>query len=1231
MKAATGFYENLTRPLPCMDCTVAGLNVSFPIDYNFHMGGKEVKKRFMLGSRALTAAMLTASLLTAGYVPLLPAGAEPADTGNTAAEEAIIADVAGNAGTSGGTLIAKDSTWSYLDDGSDQTTVWRNVYDDSLWKQGQAPLGYASSGKGLDLKTRISYGPDASQKYATTYYRKEFQVEDPAAVTRLAATLVRDDGAVVYLNGQEVYRTNMPQGTILYNTYASSAVGDERLDNNFTIDPALLLQGVNVIAAEVHQDRGASSDTYFSLELNASAGAAASKEHGLLGQYYTNNDNFEFADYKSTRIDSQINFSNLDPVLQTWAGRADDANIRWTGRLAVPASGDYTFYMIGDNGFRMWIDDKLVVDHWKNDWDVEQTSSPVTLQAGEMYSFKIEYFEDYGGSNLYLRWSGPGIEKQIVPATAFYLPAGYNGPVFGTVDSGGLSIALQFTGNLQAVPAELAGHLTVKAGDKVIPVLQAVQGSSADQLMLTLGTIIMPGQIINIEYDGQAGLKLDGDTAAGSFIFSPDNHSEAVDYSPIAIAMSFLNEAKTNRSFAWYTSYERPDSAPAGIMDSIVEVVPADQGFDSPAKQRFTGDPADTKALNLKITGSTTGAFISHKAVASGLAPGTAYKYRVGSDGNWSAEGSFTTEGEKEDTYSFLYMTDSQGANTHDYEVWADTLKNGLDDYPDAKFLVMTGDQVDAGSLESQWLDYFGKPQNMLMKLPLMAAVGNHEGPYNDNYYYHFNYPNDSIDDPLPPGSVYSFDYGEAHIMVMNTMDMGWDERQRNSFNQQIEWLKREVAETDKKWKVVAFHKAIYSLGGHAAETEIKELRETLYPVFDELGIDVVLQGHDHVYVRSNQMYGNKVVENVVKDENGNPLNPDGTLYMINNSSGTKFYDVNKNVDPYFAAVYEQPKMPIYSGILMTEDSFTINSYKSGDTAPFDTYTIVRKDSKPKPVVKLSASRTKDKATLLAWEKPQDVSADDAVRGFRIYEKNGKLGMNWNVYVPAVEGQSKYELKVAGTNPAVDYEFIVKAVNKRDNSAEAAVFTGGERPAAPTAPVIDDARNTFGWTPVPGYTRAADYEYSVDGGEKWQPATANPQPLPDGEYAAGKVQVRIKGDEAAGTPAGSALLSDKPFTLNDHSDTYALQGTLKRDNQLKVEVSVEKLAEYTGSTYVVFELLDGDTPLLISAVPLKSDTLTMSQYYNVKGADYRVKVFVFDQFNSNLEVPEQLAKPAELQ
>ncbi|KAI7264792.1 hypothetical protein KC345_g8729 [Hortaea werneckii] len=1199
--------------------------------------------------------MLTASLFTAGYVPLFPASADPADTGANAAEgrdnsgSTVVSEPAGSgadgeafsvfgenallsaAVAADGPLVAKDSTWAYLDDGSNQTTVWRDVYDDSSWKQGKAPLGYAGSGKGLDLNTRIGYGPDANQKYTTSYYRKEFQVDDPAAIRQLAATLVRDDGAVIYLNGQEVYRTNMPQGTILYNTYASSAIGDERLDNNFNIDPALLLQGTNVIAAEVHQDRGASSDTFFSLELNASTGASASKEHGLLGQYYTGTETFDFSDYQSTRIDSQINFSNLDPVLQTWAGRSDDANIRWTGRIMAPESGDYTFYMIGDNGFRLWLDDQLVIDHWTNDWDVEQTSTPVSLQAGVKHTFKVEYFEDFGGSNLYLRWSGPGIEKQIVPASAFYLPANYNGPVSGSVDSGGISVSLQLTGDLQQVPSDLASHFTAKAGTAVIPVLNAVQGSTPDQLTLTLKSIVMPGQIVNIGYDGQAGLKYTDDTSVNSFTFSPGNASEAVDYSPIAIAMSFQNEAKTNRSFAWYTSYERPDSAPAGIMDSIVEIVTADQDFDSPAKQRFVGDPADTRALNLNITSSTKGAFISHKAIASGLAPGTAYKYRVGSDGNWSAAGSFTTEGEKEDAYNFLYMTDSQGSNTNDYEVWANTLRNGLDDYPDAKFLVMTGDQVDAGSLESQWLDYFGKPQNMLMKLPLMAAVGNHEGPYNDNYYYHFNYPNDSIEDPLPPGSVYSFDYGDAHIMVLNTMDIGWDERQRNSFDQEVEWLKREVAQTDKKWKVVAFHKAVYSLGNHALDSDILALREKMVPVFDELGIDVVLQGHDHTFMRSYQMYGNKAVTGIGKDGNGNPLNPDGTLYMINNSAGTKYYDLKPGVDPYYADVYEQPKVPIYSGITMTEDSFTINSYKSGEAAPFDTYTIVRDDSKPDPVTDLAASKTEDKARVLTWAGPASKNEADTVRGFRIYEQSGKLGRNWSVYVPAVESQSHYEYKVEGTNPAVDYDFVVKAVDKRDNSTEAAVFSGGEHPAAPTAPVIDDARNTFGWTLVPGYSNAASYEYSFDGGQTWEHVAAIPQPVQNADYPAGMVQVRVKGDAAAGTPAGAALLSDKPFTLNDITDTYALEGVLKRDNQLQVEISLERLAEYTGSAYVVFELLDGDTPLLINSLPLKSSSLTMSQYYNVKGAGYRVKVFIFDQFNNNLEVPGQLAEPVELQ
>ena len=959
------------------------------------------------------------------------------------------------------------------------------------------------------------------------------------------------------------------------------------------------------------------------------ASAIAGKDQGLLGEYYAGTETFDFGEHKATVIDTQINFSNLEEPLQTWTGRSDDANVRWTGRITPPETGEYTFYMIGDNGFRLWIDGQLVIDHWVNDWDVEQTSAPVALEGGKKYDFKVEYFEDYGGSNLYLRWSTPTLAKEIVPASAFTLPASYNGPVAASAAPDGLSVAMTTYADLGTLPDGLKDHLAVTANGSPIALESVEPGSAPSELKLHLETAVRTGQLLNVTYDGQAGLLQADGTPVAAFRFSPvnlSNETEPVDYSPIAIAMSFNGSPKTNRAFAWYTRYDRPDRAPANIMDSIVEIVPADAEFGSPQTKRFVGKPEETQALTLRITGSATGSFISHKVLAEGLTPGTAYKYRVGSDGNWSETGTFTTEADGETSYDFLYLTDSQGSNTHDYEVWAETLGNAVADYPDAKFLLMTGDQVDAGALESQWLDYFGKPQHLLMDLPLMALIGNHEGPYNSNFSYHFNYPTGAIDDELPEGTVYSFDYGDAHFMVLNTMDIGWDDRQKESFRQQIEWLKREVAETDKKWKVVAIHKAIYSLGGHSLDADILELRKTLYPIFDELGIDVVLQGHDHTYMRSHQMYGDKAVESVDTDENGNALNPDGTLYMINNASGTKFYDLKNGVDRYYAAVYEQPYKAIYSGIRMTEDSFTIESYRSGEEQPFDTYTIVRTDGRPEPVQGLSVSETEDGKPELSWTKPADSAENDAVRGFRIYETSGRLGANWSAFVPAAEGAADYRFTIEGTNEVTTYRFAVTAVDERDNSAPATVEWTGSGIAAPTAPVVDDGRNTFGWTNVPGYADLSDYEFSTDGGATWSPVTANPQPIGDGLYAAGDVRVRVAASEAEGRPAGASLASDKPYTLNGARDVYQIKGELARGERLKLDATVEKLEEYDGEAYAVFQLLKGDTPQLINAVPIPRDELSVTQYFDVSGTEYSVKVFVLNRFDNDPSVPDQLAR-----
>lgn len=957
--------------------------------------------------------------------------------------------------------------------------------------------------------------------------------------------------------------------------------------------------------------------------------AEPAEAHGLLGEYYLNTgsgNNFAYGDYKATTVDPQINFTDLNPILKGTTGVEDGANVRWTGQIMPPATGDYTFYLMGDNGFRVWIDNQLVIDHWVNDWDKEQASTPVTLEGNRKYDIKIEYFEDFGGSNLYLRWSTPALTKEIVPSDAFYLPADYTGAKAASVAADGRSLLLDMIADLKELPADLDAHLAVTVDGQAAAIESVTQDAEPNGVTLALAKVVLPGQSVKLAYDGQGGLQYKDGTAVKGFVFSPANLSEVVNYTPYAIAMTLYKDAKTNRAFAWYTTYDKPQSAPTNATDSIVELVPAGETFDSPNKLRVVGKPEDTRVLNnLKITNSTTGSFISHKVLVEGLKPGTAYKYRVGNDGYWSEAGTFTTEAENEDSFSFLYLTDSQGSSSQDYKVWGNTMQQAISKFPDARFLLMTGDQVDAGALESQWLDYFREPQSILMNLPIMAAVGNHEGPYNDNYYYHFNYPNDSIENPLPPGSVYAYDYGDAHIMILNTMVMGWDERQKESFRQQLEWLKHEVAKTDKKWKIVGFHKAIYSVGGHALDGDILELRQMLYPVFDELGIDVVLQGHDHTFMRSFQMYGNKPVQNVETDAEGRVINPDGTLYMINNSAATKFYDVKDGVDRFYAAVYQQPKKAIFSGVSMTENSFTIDSYLSGENAPFDTYTILRNDAKPKPVEQLEVSKSEDGKRTITWNKPED----EGVRGFRIYEKNDKLGANWSVYVPTAAGQESYQYVVEQTNPDQAYEFVVKAVNKRDNSEGKIAASAGDQPAAPTAPVVDDAHNTFGWTNAPDYTAVSEYEYSVDNGATWKPATANPQPIVDGDFAAGAVQVRVKADESKGIVAGAPLVSTKAFTKNDARDTFLLTGAIDRGEQLKVSVNVEQLVEYEDEAYVVFQLMKGNSPqpILVSAVPLKKTKLELTQYFNETGDDYKVKVFVVNQFDSKRETPVQLARP----
>ncbi len=162
------------------------------------------------------------------------------------------------------TLFNFGASWKYLDNGTNQGTAWyASSFSDASWASGNGELGYGDN----DEATVVSYGGSSNNKYITTYFRKTISLADPSAYSAFTAKVKRDDGIVVYLNGAEVYRSNMGTGSFTYSTLASLASDDGATPQSFTIAPGAFVSGNNVFAAEVHQNAASSSDLSFDMEL----------------------------------------------------------------------------------------------------------------------------------------------------------------------------------------------------------------------------------------------------------------------------------------------------------------------------------------------------------------------------------------------------------------------------------------------------------------------------------------------------------------------------------------------------------------------------------------------------------------------------------------------------------------------------------------------------------------------------------------------------------------------------------------------------------------------------------------------------------------------------------------------------------------------------------------------------------------------------------------------------
>lgn len=208
------------------------------------------------------------------------------------------------------------SPWKYLDNGTNQGAAWRaSTFNDASWKSGPGQLGYGDG----DEATVVSYGSDASLKYVTTYFRKAITITGKNSYTSFKFEYKRDDGIVVYVNGTEVKRDDLPSGTISYTTLASAAVSDDGSTiQSATLATSFFAEGNNVIAVEIHQSARNSSDISFDMRLTGNLPAAVT-DTITRGPY--------------------LQMANQNAITIRWAtNKANDSKVRWGTVFGTPGS-----------------------------------------------------------------------------------------------------------------------------------------------------------------------------------------------------------------------------------------------------------------------------------------------------------------------------------------------------------------------------------------------------------------------------------------------------------------------------------------------------------------------------------------------------------------------------------------------------------------------------------------------------------------------------------------------------------------------------------------------------------------------------------------------------------------------------------------------------------------------------------------------------------------------------
>lgn len=383
-------------------------------------------------------------------------------------------------------------------------------------------------------------------------------------------------------------------------------------------------------------------------------------------------------------------------------------------------------------------------------------------------------------------------------------------------------------------------------------------------------------------------------------------------------------EPRTTKDGAWYASEMPEFKETTSLSSDTINVLTNTFGDNVESTRQFTwqmpesflegyvtistkSDMSDSMKFDAARALNQKGAASVFKVNATGLAKNTTYYYQAVCGQVRSGVYSFTT-GSLSDDFTFVRASDSQSKTEDGYDIFQKAIHKINDTYHPS-FVMETGDLVDTNYFEDEWRWLIGKSQAMFGSTAYIPVIGNHEETSSYKawaFREHFAVPNECKADGVTPGTVYSFDYGKAHFVVLNS-------ECKEGLQAQAKWAAQDMASTKQKYIIASIHRGPY--GGAGISTE---LEETFAPIFDQYNVELVLFGHDHSYIRT------KALKHGVEDK-------DGTIYLECGGSASKQDSANASI-PGYAEITGTPGKPVYDIITVTDECIKVRTVTVDET-----------------------------------------------------------------------------------------------------------------------------------------------------------------------------------------------------------------------------------------------------------------------------------------------------------